>query len=82
MFADQAKLAKDDLIKTAKKIGLSDAFTTCLNSGKYKAKIESDKIDGTNAGVKSTPTFFVNGKINGAQPLEVFSELIDSEMKL
>ena len=83
MFEDQSKLAKGDLQKTAKRIGLTDAFLKCLESGKYKAQIESDKKDGMKAGVKSTPTFFVNGKmINGAQPFEVFSELIDSEMKL
>lgn len=82
MFADQAKLDKDNLIATAKKVGLKEAdFKTCVESGKFKAKVEADVTEGQGIGLKSTPTFFVNGKlISGAQPLEVFSEVIDEEL--
>ncbi len=82
MFADQSKLDQPNLIATAKKAGAKEAeFKACLESGKYKAKIDADVAEGTNIGIKSTPTFFVNGKlINGAQPIEVFSEVIDEEL--
>ena len=82
MFADQSKLDKDNLIATAKKAGAKEAeFKTCLESGKYKAKVDADVAEGTALGLKSTPTFYVNGKlISGAQPLEVFSEVIDTEL--
>lgn len=82
MFADQSKLDQTNLIATAKKIGAKEAeFKVCLESGKFKAKIDADMAEGTNIGIKSTPTFFVNGKlINGAQPIEVFSEVIDEEL--
>ena len=82
MFADQAKLDKDNLILTAKKVGLKEAdFKTCLESGKFKAKIDEDIAQGQKIGIKSTPTFFVNGKlVAGAQPIEVFSEIIDEEL--
>jgi len=34
-----------------------------------------------NLGVRSTPTFFVNGvPIVGAQPLDAFKQLIDKEL--
>jgi protein-disulfide isomerase len=37
--------------------------------------------EGKKIGVKSTPTFFVNGQlVSGAQPLEVFAEIIDEEL--
>jgi protein-disulfide isomerase len=37
--------------------------------------------EGQAIGVKSTPTFFVNGQlVAGAQPVEVFSEIIDEEL--
>ena len=82
MFANQAKLDQPNLIISAKSIGAKEAeFKACLESGKFKAKIDSDVAEGTNIGIKSTPTFFVNGKlINGAQPIEVFSEVIDEEL--
>jgi protein-disulfide isomerase len=82
MFADQTKLDKDNLITTAKKAGVKEAdFKTCLDSGKFKARIDSDVAEGGKIGIKSTPTFFINGKlISGAQPVEVFSEVIDTEL--
>ncbi len=82
MFANQSKLDKDNLIEAAKKAGLKEAdFKTCLESGKFKARVEADVSQGASLGIKSTPTFFINGKlISGAQPLEVFTEVIDEEL--
>lgn len=82
MFADQAKLDKDNLMASAKKIGLKEAdFKSCLEADKHKAVIDADMAEGQKLGIKSTPTFFVNGKlVSGAQPIEVFSEVIDEEL--
>jgi protein-disulfide isomerase len=83
MFADQSMLDKDNLIATAKKVGAKEAeFKACLEAGKYKAKVDANVAEGVVIGIKSTPTFFINGKmISGAQPLEVFSEVIDADLK-
>lgn len=83
MFADQSKLAKDALKQTAKKIGVdSKKFDACLDSNKYAKQVEADIEQGQNVGVKSTPTFYVNGQqVTGAQPIEIFSEIIDAELK-
>lgn len=82
MFANQSKLAVGELKKAAKSSGLdSKKFDNCLDSGKYEAKIEADIKEGKQVGVKSTPTFFVNGKlISGAQPMDVFEEVIAEEL--
>jgi protein-disulfide isomerase len=82
MFADQAKLDKDNLIATAKKAGVKEAeFKACLESGKFKTKVDADVAQGATLGIKSTPTFFINGKlISGAQPLEVFTEVVDADL--
>lgn len=82
MFADQSKLDKDNLLATAKKIGVKEAeFKTCLEAQKYKAVIDTDMAEGQKLGIKSTPTFFINGKlVSGAQPIEVFAEIIDEEL--
>jgi protein-disulfide isomerase len=82
MFADQTKLDKENLILLAKKEGLKESdFKACLEAGKFKAKIDEDIAQGQKIGIKSTPTFFINGKlVSGAQPIEVFSEVIDEEL--
>lgn len=83
MFGDQAKLDKESLNNLAKKNGLkADVFKACLDSNKYAFKIDADIEDGKKFGVKSTPAFFVNGQlVNGAHPLDVFSEIIDEELE-
>lgn len=82
MFADQSKLAEVDLIATAKTLGADEAkFTECLKSQKFANYVKADMEEGKKLGIDSTPTFYVNGKLlSGAQPIEVFSELIDEEL--
>lgn len=82
MFAGQDKLDIPSLKATAVKLGLKAAdFDKCLDGKKYLAKVEQDYQEGQAAEVKSTPTFFVNGQILlGAQPIEVFSEMIDEAL--
>lgn len=82
MFANQDSLDAEGLKKTAKKIGLkADAFDKCLSENKHLNQVKADMEEGRKLKVKSTPTFFINGQlINGAQPMEVFSEIIDEEL--
>lgn len=82
MFADQQKLKKSDLVAKAKKVGVKEEdFKKCLDSRKFKSAVDADMELGKKVGVKSTPTFFVNGQmVNGAQPVEIFSEIIDEEL--
>ncbi len=84
MFAAQDSLDPEGLKKTAKSIGLKmDGFEKCLSENKYLDQVKADMEEGRKVKVKSTPTFFVNGQlINGAQPMEVFSELIDEQLSL
>ncbi|WP_408097507.1 DsbA family protein [Peredibacter sp. HCB2-198] len=82
MFANQDALDAEGLKKTAKKIGLkSEAFEKCLSENKFLAQVKADMEEGRKVKVKSTPTFFINGQlINGAQPMDVFAEIIDEEL--
>jgi protein-disulfide isomerase len=82
MFANQEALNPEGLKKTAKAIGLkTDTFEKCLAENKFLTQVKSDMEDGRKVKVKSTPTFFINGQlINGAQPIEVFAEIIDEEL--
>lgn len=83
MFADQRNLTVDGLKGMAEKIELdTDAFAKCLDSGKYGDKVDEDMAEGSRAGVSGTPAFFVNGRfISGAVPFDVFSEVIDDELR-
>ncbi len=59
----------------------STKFDTCLDSGKMAAETKKDMADGAAAGVQGTPGFFVNGvEISGAQPFEVFQQVIDAAL--
>lgn len=82
MFANQDALDEAGLVKTAKKVGLKvDVFEKCMAEGKHLAQVKAEMEEGRKIKVKSTPTFFINGQlINGAQPMDVFSEIIDEEL--
>jgi protein-disulfide isomerase len=82
MFENQDSLDAQGLKKMAKKIGLKpDQFEKCLAENKTLPQVKADMEEGRKLKVKSTPTFFINGQlINGAQPIEVFSEIIDEEL--
>ncbi|MCB9091030.1 MAG: DsbA family protein [Halobacteriovoraceae bacterium] len=83
LFANQRWLANDKLKKYAKEFGVdSKKFDECLDTKKFNDYVEADVQQGISLGIRSTPTFFVNGKIvMGAQSEEVFSEVIDEELK-
>lgn len=84
LFEDQTIGSKEQLKEISKDIGLDlNKFTKCLDSNKFGAKIEEEINEAIKLGIKSTPTFFINGKIiNGAHNIEIFKNLIDEEMKL
>ena len=82
LFKNQDKLDKANLEKYAKDVGADvKKFNDCVNANKYKELVQNDLEYGDKIGVKSTPTFFVNGQIvSGAVPIESFSEIIDEEL--
>jgi protein-disulfide isomerase len=58
------------------------AFAQCLESGRSQRAVAQDIQEGTRLGVTATPTFIINGRVlSGAQPLTVFQNLIESELK-
>ena len=57
------------------------AFTQCLDSGKYRQKVEDETRLGLKLGARGTPTFFLNGRmLPGAQPFEVFQAAIEAAL--
>jgi len=75
-------LGTDVYKQYAQELGLDmTAFDDCITNHKFQQAIQDDSDFAINLGVRSTPTFFVNGlAIVGAQPLDVFKQVIDKEL--
>jgi protein-disulfide isomerase len=83
-FKNQTALSEDNYVKWAKEAGVTDtaAFKAGLDSHKWADKVDKDLSVGKSAGVSGTPHMIVNGvSINGAQPMEKFTQVLDAELK-
>ena len=82
MFKNQEKLKPSDLLKYATEFGVNKSkLDKCLEGDHMLGKIKDDIAHGQELGIKSTPTFFINGQLlNGALPVESFKEIIDIEL--
>ena len=62
----------------------ADEFKTCLDSGRYKNKVEASYLEGINFGIAGTPSTIIitpsgkNVAISGAQPYESLKQAIDA----
>jgi protein-disulfide isomerase len=75
-------LGEEYYLQFAEQLGLdAGQFKACLESEKYKDEVTADYEFASNLGVNSTPTFFVNGiPVVGAQPFDVFQQIIEKEL--
>ena len=73
----------ESLIGFAREAGLDvERFESSLKDGKYEDIVEQVFREAQDAGIQGTPTFWINGRILvGAQPLEVFEQLIEEELR-
>ena len=54
-------------------------FDECLDSGRYADAVNAQVNEGTQLGVRGTPSFFMNGQpLVGAQPFAVFQQAIEA----
>jgi len=82
LFENQSKLAREDLIQYAEKVGLDrDRFNRDLDSVETVKQVEDDLELGRKLGVQGTPNFLINGRpVRGAVPIEQFKAIIDDEL--
>jgi len=82
LFTMERSLNQQSYVEYARDLSLDvDQFSECLESRRYQDEVTADYEYAANLGIRSTPTFFVNGiAIVGAQPFEVFQGLIDKEL--
>jgi protein-disulfide isomerase len=76
------RLSDEKIKEMATSLNLDEKkFEEDLKGPKIKNKIRQDQIDGINAGVRSTPTIFINGRLLRNRSLEGFRELIEKDLK-
>lgn len=82
LFSMELGLGIDAYQQYAQQLGIDMAqFNACLDDGKYKEEIQADFEYAAQLGVRSTPTFFINGiAVVGAQSFEVFQQVIEKEL--
>ncbi|MFN4218152.1 MAG: DsbA family protein [Candidatus Bipolaricaulia bacterium] len=69
LFANQrgenrGAFSKPNLVRFARELGLkTEDFQTCLDSGRYRQKVQDETREGQAQGVNSTPSFIINGQL-------------------
>lgn len=83
-FAQQSQISFETLAQWAESAGVSrQDYNRRVSEPVTLERIIQDVTVARRLGVESTPTFFVNGRlVEGAQPQEVFEQMIDEELKL
>jgi protein-disulfide isomerase len=83
LYLSAPAFSRDDLVRYAGRLNLDrDAFTTCIDTQKFRKGVETDVAEGRAIGVRGTPTFLINGtQFVGAQPIEAFREAILEALK-
>lgn len=71
---------RNGFVQTAESLDMDvDTFTDCLDSDRYRDQILENISAAQSAGVRATPTFFINGrKVEGNLPLANFQQQIES----
>jgi protein-disulfide isomerase len=72
----------DSYLLLAEEFNLNiDDFQECYDSERTMDEIENDAVSAAELGVRGTPAFYINGlPLFGAQPIENFYAVIDSEL--
>lgn len=82
LFSGEYGLGEEAYMQYAEDLELDvEEFQSCLESGRYNDEVMADYQYAADLGVRSTPTFFLNGiPLVGAQPYEMFKEVIEKEL--
>ncbi len=79
VYANQNDLTEESLIRYATELNMNTGeFKRCLASDRNVSEVQTDLDAGVEAGVRGTPTFFLNGiRIPGAIPEATLLKLIE-----
>ncbi len=79
LFEKQASFGPGRPLEIVKNLGINDAdLKACAVSQETATRITQDIEEATQLGVRSTPTFFINGyKIEGVYPIPIWNNVIE-----
>lgn len=82
LFSEKYAFDRAGFIKYAQDLKLDvAAFSQCFDERRYAAEVQADYEYAAQLGIRSTPTFFLNGiPIVGAQPYDLFRQVIEKEL--
>ncbi len=82
LFENAADLNEDNLLKYAESLGLDmDKFTADILAPETGRQVKSDMMAGRSAGVRGTPSIFINGRHIKRRTLNEIKRVIDEELK-
>jgi protein-disulfide isomerase len=83
LFASHNDLSRPTILALASAIGVDmKRFEADLDSPEIRKAVAHDQEDGSNIGVMSTPTLFIDGQhYNGEIKLETLKPILDAELK-
>jgi predicted DsbA family dithiol-disulfide isomerase len=83
LFANQERLSRDEILRIAGELKLDvGRFTRDLDAKKFAAAVEASRREGQAAGVKGTPSFFVNGVlVKHMHSIETLRDWIDAALE-
>lgn len=81
LFKNYNKLSDAKFEELAQALGLNlDQFRDDIKNPALTAMVQRDLQDGVNAGVRGTPSIFINGRMLKQRNLAGFKQIIDAEL--
>jgi protein-disulfide isomerase len=83
LFERQPAFRREDLLRYATELGLDrDDFARCFDERRFAADVERDVAQAQALGIRSTPSFLVNGRpVVGALGIEEFRTIVEEALK-
>ena len=83
LFSMRLELGLGAYLEYAAELDLDmDDFTLCVDERRYADIVRGSYDFASQFGLRSTPTFFINGiAVIGSQPFEAFARIIDAELE-
>jgi protein-disulfide isomerase len=82
LFDSMSSLSEQKFLDIATELNLDvNKFKKDMSDQALQERIKKDTQTGSAAGVRGTPTIFVNGKLVTNRSLQGFQQIIDSELK-
>lgn len=82
LFKNYNQLNDQKISEIARSLGLDEAeFEKAMADRELQTRIRQDMLDGRQAGVRGTPTIFINGRLLRDRTVQGFQTVIDAELQ-